>query len=193
MSQIVTQNSALSQNLVECTVHPPMAQPASTLRLVAAHAWLCSSARPAVSRAVRRKPCRQVAAKYSSSLRIVKPCRQARIAAPYTISWRFPRPCRACVTIQPSGQVAFLSQYNLLYRDTLPQQLGPRVRAARPCAWAGRVVAQLAVSWPLDGHILACHCVPLRVLSAVSLLLARPGYVCHDTTQCIVTQPPNGQ
>ena len=52
MVQTVTQNSALSQNLVECTVHPTLAQPVCTgcaHCAQAAHTAPCRSARWAMS------------------------------------------------------------------------------------------------------------------------------------------------
>ena len=98
--------------------------------------------------------------------------------ASLAISWRLPWPCRACLKIQPNDQAARLSIYAHSYRDTIPQQSGPRARRS-PCAQAvlivaclGRIVAvSPAVSWPL----LPAHARLLRAL-------------CHDTVHCIVTK-----
>ena len=151
---------------------------------VAAHARPCRSARPAVSRSVPRAPC------------LRSPTRSAaHITASCTVSWCFPRPCRACIATQPSGQAACLSRYTHSHRDTVPQQPGPGVRAARPCARADRVVAYImalprcvmGVAWPYRGHPAARPNEPQRA-PALPLSLA-----CHDTIYCIVTQHQNGQ
>ena len=111
---------------------------------------------------------------------------------------QLPTPYRGAST----GRVAPVSQYNPAAKppschDTIyciathspnSQALAyAPLRAGRPCrSLAGRIVAHA-------GRIVACHCTPLLVHSAVSRLLVRPGHACYDTTQCIVTQPPNGQ
>ena len=79
MSQIVTQNSALSQNGVECTVHPPLAQPARALHCVAGIGGrIVALPRPCrrPCRALFRTPCRR------TLVRTAARC----VAAPYAMS-----------------------------------------------------------------------------------------------------------
>ena len=139
-------------------MHPPLAQVALTLRHVASLAQPRRSARPTLSRAMPRAPA--LAA--------------ARTAAPYAVSWRFPWPCHACLAIQPSGQ-AVLSQYNLLYRDTLPQQQGQAL-AGGPLTLARGP----AVSWPISAVSWSCP----RPYRGPCYLSMRACCVPYVTIQC---------
>ena len=128
------------------------------LSRVAAQARPCRNARPALSlvwpSALLSRPPRPL-------LRAVsQPPRPCHVHS-RSYSGRVPGRIAACLAIQPSSQATLLSRYAHSYRNTIPQQPGPRARAARPCARASRVVAQLrsvvapflAVSWPS----LPCH------------------------------------
>ena len=133
----------------------------------------CRSARPVVS---QRTPGRVAAhARLCHAPCCSLPSCVERIAGRIV---SFPRPCRACLAIQPNDQATFLSRYNLL-----PQQLGPRACAARPCARAGRVVGPLSlVVGRVLSHIVAQSGRVLAVSWAWLLCLA-----CCVTIQCIVS------
>ena len=99
------------------------------LRCVAGLAWPChrpglavSQAWPPVVPLCPRGRWRAVQQAVCWALCRASYCRAP--SAPYrgtscAVSWRLPRSCHACLAIQPNDQAAFLSRYNLLYRDTL--------------------------------------------------------------------------
>ena len=96
----------------------------------------------------------------------------------YAVSQCFPRPCRVCISTQPSGQAACLSRYAHSYRDTVPQQPGPRARTACPGVWADRIAAFLGsvvasphcVAVPYRGRALLVQASPCAPMSRYSLL-----------------------
>ena len=92
---------------------------------VAGLALQCRSAHERASASCRR-PC----AICHVAHRIVS--QSAVLHALYAASWRFPWPCCTCLVIQPDDQAAFLSRYNLLYRDTLPKQPSHRAQLVLP-------------------------------------------------------------
>ena len=153
-------------------MHPPLAQLASTLRRVAGLARPCRSARLTVSHAVTRAVSQRPS---SALLRVIS--QPPRLCCEHSQLYRGSVPGRiaAYLAIQPSGQAALLSRYSLLYRDTLPQQPGPRARTARPCARAGRVVACIValprrvvgVAWPYRGP---CSCAQLPCVTIQSIV-----------------------
>ena len=179
-------------------MHPPLAQPACTLRCVAGLAWPCRRPSPAVLQAwpgcvaSLARSCRSAHSRAGAQCR--RPCAARRVAhrivtqgamshALYVVSWRLPRSCRACRAIQPSCQTAHLSKYAHSYRDTIPQQPSPRARATRPCARVGRVVGPLdRVAGRVLGPIVAQSG---RVLALPWPWLLRPA--CCVTIQCTVS------
>ena len=153
-------NSVSNSDSEQCTesklgwVHqvPTLAQPTRTSRAtvprlavsrrVVARTGAVSQAQPGRV-ATYAQPCRAL-------------CRARHVVAPPSILLRvpqlpapyrgaFPKICRAYLATQPNGRAALLSRFNLLYRHKLPQQPGPRERAAVPCAGADRVVGPLGL------------------------------------------------
>ena len=158
MSQTVTENSAPSPKLVGCTKCTPY--PAC------AHIALCCKPSLAVSEAW---PGRVAGLGGSISARTRAPLR-----VPCAVSQCFPRPCCVCILIQPSGQAAFLSRYAHSCRNTVPQQLGPRTRAACTCARAGRIAPFLDRVVASPHRIVATAVAVSQALLCASLAMLWP-------------------
>ena len=79
-------------------------------------------------------------------------------------------PCRAPTRLCCNTLLPYRSLYGCPYCDT---------RATRPTP--SHDTNHCITTYPRPGLLVRPD------------LLVRPGHACHDTTQCIVTQPPNGQ
>ena len=150
-------NSVLSQNWVKCIVCTPMAQATRTLHVGPAVSWCtrrrvaglarpCCSARPTVSRAVLRVPCRH------APLRVA-----AHIAAPYRVAplSRYP------VTKPPSchDTIYCIATHSLNSQAPVRALLAlARWPAVSQGLYAVSQAETSAVSWPtMRAYCALCH------------------------------------